>query len=452
MKTQIPRHNSIGEKLRAARKSKGITLGELAKGICSLGKMSNIENGHIPVTNEELQKFCEKLNLPINYFADPDINEKISELDHFKQKIRDLISLKHWDFVKSELSLFKEKIDSYQIQSREIDYFFLSGEFYLKTKQYERSEEFLTKVINVEENNNYNLRLKLKAYNALSSIFFNHKKISKSIQFLDKALQLSNESPTITKEERDHIYFNRSILYHYIGENDLSLKNINKVNHHLISPLETEYMKLLISFLEDRSNDDISKELLRLRGKISQTNNNHEGILRGWALTFYTEITSYSKQDLIKNLRESFLSDLSTISEMDDYKEIGLALYQLAIYTCIASSTDQTIVNELISKTKPLLVKINNEFLLARNYYLEGKFQKEYLEDDSASLAFFKKALESLYPDYEGFLKADILFEISKLKKLMSEAMDALEIYHEHLKNQFLFTHFHELVLPPFKY
>ncbi|MGM0876482.1 MAG: helix-turn-helix domain-containing protein [Bacillota bacterium] len=451
MKKQIPRHNSIGEKIREARKKRGITLGELAKGICSLGKMSNIENGHIPITNEELMKFCEKLNIPTNFFSDPEIDEKIRKLDFFKQKISDLIGLKHWSYVKSELSNFKEKIDAYQIPSREIDYYFLSGIFYLKTNQYERSEEFLTKVIDEEENNNYNMRLKLKAYNALSSFFFNQKKISKSIHLLDRALEISKESPTITKEERDNIYFNRSILYLYIGAIYHSLKNINKINHHLIYPLETEYIKLLIKFLEDESIDEIRENLLVLREKLQQTNDK-EGILRGWALTIYTIMTSYPKSNLIERWKDSFLFDLNLIGEMDEFKEKSLALFQLGIFVCLSYTENQTIVEELIRKTKPLLLEVEDQLLVARNYYLEAKFHKQYLEDQVTSLSLFQRALETLNTNDEGLLKADILFEISKLMKIENEAMDALELYHGHLKSQFLFTHFHELVLPTFKY
>jgi transcriptional regulator with XRE-family HTH domain len=451
MKKQIPRHNSIGEKIRAARKDKGLTLGELAKGICSLGKMSNIENGHIPVTDTELRKFAEKLNIPINQFADPNINSKLKELDLMKQKIRDLIFLKHWSYAKKELSDFKAKMESYKIQSREIDYYFLNGEFYLKTNQFERSKEFFTKVIEVEKNNNYFLRLKLKSYNALSSIYFQQKKSSTCMQLLDKALQLSNESPTITKEERNHIYYNRSILYLYVGENPLSLHNINKVSHDLISPFETEYIKLLISFLEDSSMDNKSDELLELREKSPQPYDK-EGILRWWALTFYTMMATDSQTDFIEQLKELFLSEFTIFDEMKEFHQKRLSLLQLGIFVCLTYSVPQSIIGELINRTKHQLEHIDEELLLARNYYLEGRYHQQYQDDDTSSLILYKKALESLSSNYEGFLKADILLEISRLKKIDNEAMDALQLYHGHLKDHWLFTYFHELVLPPFKY
>ncbi|UHA60195.1 helix-turn-helix domain-containing protein [Metabacillus litoralis] len=132
MSNQIPRHNNIGEKIRAKRKEIGMTLGELAKGICSVGKLSNIENGNTPVSNQDLNQFSEKLNTPISYFSDPNINERLREIDYQIQKIKDLIGLKQWHYVEKELSTFKNKIDTYQIKSRDIDYQFLNGIYCLR--------------------------------------------------------------------------------------------------------------------------------------------------------------------------------------------------------------------------------------------------------------------------------------------------------------------------------
>ncbi|PLR91929.1 helix-turn-helix domain-containing protein [Bacillus sp. T33-2] len=109
---KIPRHKHIGEKIREARKMRGMTLGELADGICSLGKMSNIENGHRSVTNEELERISEKLDFPMSYFSDPDIKNKIKELEYFKHKLGDLIGIEHWEYMESELNKFHSKIES----------------------------------------------------------------------------------------------------------------------------------------------------------------------------------------------------------------------------------------------------------------------------------------------------------------------------------------------------
>lgn len=450
-KQQIPRHNSIGEKIRAARKKRGMTLGELANGICSLGKMSNIENGHVPVTEEELNKFSDRLDIPTSYFSDPEINNKLNEIDLLKQKIRDLFGLRQWDPVLTELHKLREKVEIYEIPSREIDYFFLLGEYYLRTNKWDLAEEYLTNVINVTENNNYNLRIKLKAHNALAGILFANKRISKCIDLLEKALEFSKESPTITKEERDNIYFNLSILYLYIGANYQSLQRINKVKHHIIQPLETDYIKLLIRFLEDDSIEDVREDLLLLRERLQQTNNK-EGILCGWALTIYTFMTSYPNSELVKQLKENFLFDFDSICGLEGYKEQNLALLQLSIYVCLNNNIEQTCIQELINKTKPLLSQVNDSLLIARNHYLEGKYFTQYQPNEVSSLSFYKEALASLKDDFNGLLKADILYEICKLKNAENEEMQGLEIFHDHLKQQFLFTHFHELTLPTFKY
>jgi tetratricopeptide (TPR) repeat protein len=264
-------------------------------------------------------------------------------------------------------------------------------------------------------------------------------------------LELSKESPTITKDERDFIYFNRSILYLYIGENIQSFNNLNKIKQHLINPLEIEYMKILISFLDDGRVDEIRETLLSLRERLQQSGDK-DGILRGWALTIYTVVISYPNSVLVEKLSDSFFHDLNMIGEIAEYKEKSLALFQLGISLCLNLSSHSTIIKELLMKTKPLLAQVEDHLLLARNNYLEGQFYNKHLHDPSTALTFFKRALESLNTNYEGIFKADILYEISKFMKCDNEAMEALELYRGQVKDQFIFTHFHELVLPAFKY
>ncbi|MBT2643154.1 helix-turn-helix transcriptional regulator [Bacillus sp. ISL-41] len=451
MKTQIPRHNNIGEKIREKRKELRMTLGELANGICSVGKLSNIENGHTPVSTIDLKKFSDKLETPISYFSDPFISDKIQDLDYQKQKIKDLIYFKQWDIVVIELEAFKRKIDSYQITSREIDYDFLSGIYYLETNQLYLSEKFLTHVMELKETNNYSLRLKLKAYNAAANLFFTQKKITKSIQMLEKALELSRESPTITKEERDNIYFNLSILNLCAGAYFKALQSVNNVSHYLIDNHETEYIQILIRLLENSPLSDVRKDLLKLREKLQQKKDK-EGIIRGWALTLYTSMTYYPSSDLFDTLKQQFWEDMGVISQMDEYKETALPLFQLALFVSITNNYNLYFSQDLVNKTKELLLNTAHKLNTARNYYLEGKFHTEYLSSKDTALNLFQQALDALDNEYNGLLKADILFEISKLKSIKNDAMLALELYHGHFKNQFLFTHFDELILPTFKY
>ncbi|PLR91928.1 tetratricopeptide repeat protein [Bacillus sp. T33-2] len=319
----------------------------------------------------------------------------------------------------------------------------------MKTKKFYKAKELFCKVIATEDTNNYNLVLKLKAYNALASMFFAEKKITKSLELLAQALKLSKETPTITKEERDNIYFNRSILYLYIGANIKALQDINKVQNHIIIPIETQYVKLLIKLLEDELNDGINEELLSLRVKMQQTDH-MEGLVRGWALTIYAILTSCPNSELVDSSKENLVCDLTRISECEKLREKSLALLQLAIFLDLKHKEDQSFIQTLINKTKQF--QVSDPLLVAKNHYLEGKFIQTYLHDDSGSLAAFKLALETLDTDYDGLLKADILYEIIRLKEPDYLQMQALELYHNNLQNNFLFTHFHELALPAFRY
>jgi len=449
MNRLIPRHNAIGKKIREARKLKGMTLEELAKGICSLGKMSQIENGHRPVTADELTKFSERLGFPISHFSDPAINEKIKELDYMNQKIGDLIGLRHWAAVKRELPQFKNKIEEYEVSTRMIDYYYLSGIFSLETKQYIDSCTFFNKVLQ-ESDNKYNLRLKMKSYNALACMYFSQKRVPKSIAILGKALEISRDNPTILKEERDNIYFNLSIIYLYIGAFNQALSYINQVNHHIIPPLETDYIKLLIQFSHGDNADNLVNELLVYREKLRQTKDS-KGILRGWALTTYSLITAQPNKEHFNELKSIFVEDMSTITELPQLQEQGLAIYQLTIRALLSTNSEEDFIKELFNITKSLVPKVTNNLLKARNLYLEGKYKSQVGQD---SINLFEKALSLLEPNYDGLLKADILYEISKQSEPDSQAPAAiaLALYHQHQKNNYLFSQFYELILPCFKY
>jgi len=449
MNQQIPRHNAIGKKIREARKLRGMTLEELAKGICSLGKMSQIENGHRPITAKELEKFCERLDFPMSHFSDPAIDEKIKELDYMNQKIRDLIGLQHCKAVKRELSRFKSKIEEYEVSTRLIDYYYLSGIYTLKMKQYEESNVFFNKVLQ-EPENKYNLRLKMKSYNALASMLFLQKRVIKSIEILEKALGISKDNPTILKEDRDNIYFNLSIIYLYIGAFNQALYYINQVSHHIIHQLETDYIKLLIQLSHGDCPNTIKNEILTYRKKLHQTED-QKAILRGWALTTYSLITTQPTEDYFNELKNIFIKDMSTITEVPQLLEQGLAIYQLAIRALQSMNTEKAFVEKLFEKTKSLLPMVTNNLLKARNLYLEGKFRSR---SDQDSTDLLEEALSLLEPDYDGLLKADILYEISKQTDPNNQTptAQALELYHQHQKNNYLFSQFYELVLPCFKY
>lgn len=451
MKIQIPRQDNIGEKIRRKRKEKGMTLGELAHGICSVGKMSNIENGHIPVSEEDLNLICAKLQTSYNYFSDPNIEDKIEELDYQKQKIIDLISLKEWKVALSELQAFKKKIIDYDFPSREVDYLFLRGVFYINQNLLLQAEESFYQLLQVRENNNYFLRLKLRSHNALAKILFSNKKVSESQSHLERALEISKESPTVTKEERDNIFYNLSILYLYTGSYTKAMKSINSINYYLISPFEAEYLKILIRFLENSSSSETGKDLLLLRDQL-QRMNDKEGMTRSWALTIFTLMAASPPQELAEKIQDLFWTDMELLCKTGDLKETGIALLQQAMFVSIQKKVELAFIERILLKTKQMLPDTTNQFLHSRNYYLEGKFTKELLGDPFTALKLFNISLKMLEDKYNGLLKADILYEICKLKPIQKEAMDALELYHGHLESHFLFSHFHDLSLPPFKY
>ncbi|MDZ5471993.1 helix-turn-helix transcriptional regulator [Bacillus sp. 31A1R] len=445
----LPRHNQIGEKIRNIRKKKKMTLEELAEGICSLGKMSNIENGRQPVKEDELQKISKKLEVPMSYFVDPEIGDKLTELDFAKQHIIELMALKEWSYTEKNIEMFKEKVQQYQIPSRLIDYYYLSGMLHLKLGQIVKAEQDFSHILLEDNHNPYTIRLKIKTYNAIASGYFSQKKLSRCLHFLNLGQDLSKDNPTITKEEKELLYYNFSIYHLYTGDYLNAFRFINQIQNHVIEKSEIDYIKLLVTILQDEHINDVKESLLSLR-QSWQASKNQEFIIRGWAISTLLAVQSYGLQsDIAKNLRHEFLYYLE--NDNSPLKELKLSIIQLGIYLQLEQVDDKEYTEYLFKLAGDLYEGIEQRSIQARNLFLEGKYHLKFGKKQEAS-TFFELALSTLGQEDESFLKAEIYYHISKMNQANSIEMSALDIYYKNLKNQFLFTYFDDLILPIFKY
>jgi len=72
----------IGQRIKEARKSTGLSQGELAKALgIKQGTLSDIERGDINVSSLQLIKICILLRKPIQYFFPSSLQREVSELE-----------------------------------------------------------------------------------------------------------------------------------------------------------------------------------------------------------------------------------------------------------------------------------------------------------------------------------------------------------------------------------
>ncbi|CEY37943.1 helix-turn-helix domain-containing protein [Streptococcus pneumoniae] len=127
--------NILAEKLRSKRKELGLSQQSLAKGICEQSQISKIERGNFMPSAELLFKIAQRLEVPLNYFFNEQIEVKsnLSNFKHLSARLlgdRDYdgleyiykIELKRNTFLASEdriyLEWIKAIIDFYQYQSQ----------------------------------------------------------------------------------------------------------------------------------------------------------------------------------------------------------------------------------------------------------------------------------------------------------------------------------------------
>lgn len=449
MELSLTINTNMGDKIRAVRKSKKMTLEDLAEGICSLGKMSNIENNRQLLKEEELKLICEKLDIPQSYLVDPRLGEKVTELDFIKQQILDFIELEEWSMVKAHIDIFKEKIDLYQIPSRLIDLSYLYGLYYHRIKEYKKAEASFSKVIDTEENDPYFDRLKINSYSALASIMFNKRKITRCLQLLEKGLDISKSHPAITKVERNHVYFNFCLVSLYSGNYHKSMFYINKLS----GGEEIEYLLFLTKLIEDESFDEIKGDLLRIRQQWNKTSD-VKMIIRGWALTITMIVKSYGvKSQFANNFKKDFLNFVQKDTSI--FHQQKLSVIQLALYTELEFGDNKEFMSQLLILSEDILSKIHtqiNSCLLSRHHLLKGRYLLLHEENETESEQSFHRALSILANDQDNLLKGEILYHICNLKKNYTPEMMALHIYYEHSKNNSLFSHFQDVLLPSFKF
>ncbi|WP_026672340.1 helix-turn-helix domain-containing protein [Alkalihalobacterium bogoriense] len=441
---------AIGRKIRRLRKQKGLTLGELAEGICSIGKMSNIENELSTVSDEDLNKICEKLSLPFGYFHDPNISEKVAELDYLQYRLLSLLQLNQKKDCKDELRTFFLKIEEYGVQSKLIEYDYLCGLYQIKEKNCGLAKEDFLKVVQEYELNEMNVQTKLKSCNALAFIYFTEKQMEQCVKILEKGIVLSESLKKSVITEREILSYNLAIVYLYIGINHRSLQSLHKIKSDYITEQEKTYLKLLARFMGTDENNSIQRELLQLQSVVA--NDTPQCIMKTWALMIYSVMKVNPTPQFREKITDSFKKDVAILSTMYDHAKEVLALFHFALYISIDSKQEAALHELLLQQSMNLLKYVKDENIIqARNLYLRSLVELRQHNNKTKALSLLYDALNMIQHTDE-VLVAEIIYEITQLNGTSSIEATALAKYHQHLQPQFKFLHFYDLLLPPLKY
>jgi transcriptional regulator with XRE-family HTH domain len=84
-------NNTIGERIKAFRKRRGMTRKELANDICNLSTLLRIEKDEQEPRLYIIQQLCERLELPVSYIINPLEDADIRHISHVKKLCREFV-------------------------------------------------------------------------------------------------------------------------------------------------------------------------------------------------------------------------------------------------------------------------------------------------------------------------------------------------------------------------
>lgn len=222
---------AIGSMIKKIRKSKGITLEELARGICSTGKMSNIENGATSVDKETLNLFATKLGVPIKQFTDAHSEEEKIIFDKLA-KIEQLMGFKLYDDAHKNLNDLIDLLDvsanlerTFQIKAHYFDglLYKIKGNMWRATAKFYRVLDF--PITSMDD-----IVYVARTYHNLAELHHQANERTKAIELLEKGIDMyaskNLDIPWV-------FHYNLAILYLFLSnplKADIHIRSIRRHN------------------------------------------------------------------------------------------------------------------------------------------------------------------------------------------------------------------------------
>ncbi|MEX3624922.1 helix-turn-helix domain-containing protein [Viridibacillus arvi] len=294
----------IGQNIRRIRKEKKLTLGQLAKGICSIGKMSNIENGTGILDNITLKEVANRLEVSVDDFRSKN-NESAEKFMLCIDEIRKLISLgllkeaeKKLDLINREFHEFTSSNESFQLRM-----YYMKALIKKEKKDLHGAFSAFLLVLEIPATTHIDSIFRSKTYHQLGDLHLQSSQdFNKAIYYFEKSLE---ELLTQNLEVPWKLYYNLTILNMYMHDFVTATIYFNQIRHKnpylnylsslllLTSGNYKNGMKLLIAskeeFLENRDLEMLIKSTIAYYYFSKFLNDNYKDALQSH-LAFSEEI------------------------------------------------------------------------------------------------------------------------------------------------------------------
>lgn len=159
--------NTLAEKFRLKRKELGLSQQTLAEGICEQSQISKIERGHFIPSADLLFKLSQRLEVPLDYFFNEQIEIK-SNLSNFKQLSARLLDDRNYEDLEYIYRIEIERSTFLTLEDRTyLEWIKAIIDFY----QYDGKCEAISSLENILLKVSSNTLIYLKALNTLSNFY-----------------------------------------------------------------------------------------------------------------------------------------------------------------------------------------------------------------------------------------------------------------------------------------
>lgn len=413
--TKVPDAIATGKLIRKIRKEKNITLQVLSTGICSVGKMSNIEHGHAKPDLADLELIAKKLGVTIEQLLYP--NDHDTEYESFTQQLNALevlISIDSLEMAKNHIDIirndFKELLK--RKPSLNISLLYLEGILHRELQNDSISLSKFYQLLEQPVENKKEICIRSKTYMQLGQ--FEYKNNKYSFATLEKYKSALNELIKNKLSVSWELYYNLYIMYLQQREYFTAkgfLQNIQQKNAH--TTYATGLVQLfLLNFEEGFRNVD------KARSMFIKSDNKELMLKSIFASIYFNQIDDSKGQRVFMDTINKYVNNNIEITKLSNHIQIKLSitLYQsLALY--YLKQKDKDMVTEQIERIEKMELQYDFKdcrhiTLSLRAFYIKAFSPNE--EDTRISL--LHEALEKCKLTSEStHLQITLLSELAEI-------------------------------------
>ena len=440
----------VGERLRKARRDKGLVLKDL-QDIFSIGKLSNIEKGKIPVDLDDIKKICERLDIPLEHIID---SSKINYAKLIMQRlprIRSFIAIGHYTIARKLLKTTKNDIIKYQVTHLLPEIYFYYGQYQLKRGNHNFSKVFLKKVIDIESAFEHTKLYKIRACNALAHIEYQNGQMVAASKYTTLANEILHNTKN-TVEEEANINFNHALISLNLGNYQAALR-YSKTAFDFAEGSFRFVVRLVMAtiqiFLDDT--DSANTNLLSCIDYFTreEDSKNLSKVLMIRYFLCHKNFRKYKEELLIIEsiVPESTIIRAKKLNVYDP--EITNTIHMFAAFAIQKQRYDyaMTLLKEIYNYQEKFQKKIDHN-----TYYLEAQIIKETTKDENRVKELLEKSLK-LIEHHESFEKAIILHELYEISgEKQGILYESNNLFYKLYKTQLSEFNVIRQILPPPRY